>query len=57
MCVGEGEFDESDENKLCYTAIFEEYSRTIEAHIENTVSEDIKVKSRERGRGLVAICS
>jgi ADP-ribosylation factor 2-binding protein len=28
-----GEFDDSDENKLCYTAIFEQYVTMLEAHI------------------------
>ena len=36
------EFDDSDENKLCYTSLFAEYTALIEAYIEERLGASVK---------------
>lgn len=37
------EFEDTDENKLSYTGIFQDYCSTIEAHLEKAVKQEIPV--------------
>mmetsp|Transcript_22040 Transcript_22040/g.26029 ORF Transcript_22040/g.26029 Transcript_22040/m.26029 type:complete len:184 (-) Transcript_22040:92-643(-) len=48
------EFDDTDENKLSYTGIFEEYCSVIEAFLEENVKREIKEFSLSSFGKLVA---
>lgn len=41
-------FEDTPENKLCYTQIFDEWQNLIESFIEKRVSEEIEVGGAER---------
>lgn len=47
------QFEATDENKLVYTTIFNQYTSTIEAHINAKLSEMVTDFSMERFIGLL----
>lgn len=51
------EFEDTDENKLSYTGIFQDYCSTIEAHLEKAVKQEIPVSKHTHTNHAVNWCT